>query len=157
MLLDVNNMFSIQQDLAKANAAYLSDRSIDTGPTGTIPSMFQAPGQTSLRRPGNGEPVECIIQVVTTFTTGAGGTLKVDFVIADDAALSTNLTILESSPVIAAATLIAGYRFAVAAKLPDDLITRRFLGLQYTIGTGAMTAGKVTAGLVFDKQTSFTP
>lgn len=157
MLLDKNNLFSIAQDLAKANAVYLSDFSIDTGPTGTIPAMFQSPGQTGLRRVGAGEAKECIIQVVTSFTTGAGGTLKVDLVMADDAALTSNLTVLDSSPVIAAATLVAGYRFAVAAKLPDDLLLKRYIGLQYTIGTGAMTAGKITAGLVFDKQTSFTP
>lgn len=154
MLLDKNNMFSVQQDLAKAAASYLSDKSIDLGPTGTIPSMFQAPGQTNLRNPGNGEPVGVLIQVVQTFTSGGAGTLKAELVMAADAALTSSLVVLEASDTIALATLVQGYKFAIAAKLPDDRVTSRYLGVRYTIGTATMTAGKVSAGIVVDKQTN---
>jgi hypothetical protein len=97
-----------------------------------------------------------LIQVVETFTTGAGGTLRVDGVTADNDALTTNLVVRASSAVIAAATLVAGYKFFVFTELPPGIGDDQFIGLQYVIGTGAMTAGKITAGIVWDKQTSGT-
>ena len=56
-------------------------------------------------------------------------------------------------PSQALATLIAGYQFRLA--VPPG-VSKRYLGLRYTVGTAETTAGKVTAGLVIDKQTNFT-
>jgi hypothetical protein len=156
VLFDKNNRFSYRQDLAKAAAAYLSDKSINVGAVSAIPSMFQAPGTSGLRDVGKGRSVPVLIQVVETFTSGGAGTLKVDGCIADNEAGTSGLAVLASSPAIALATLVAGYKFMVFTELPPGVGAKQFILLQYTIGTAAMTAGKITAGIVWDKQTAGT-
>lgn len=148
MYLDVKNMFSDAQDLAKTNATYLSDKSIDMRATGTVPL-----GGSPLADAGLSD-AEIIAQVTEAFTTAAGGTLQVNVVVADDAALTSNLVILASTPVLAAAGLVAGYQFRVATDIPP-MGTKRYLGLQYVIGTGAMSTGKITAGVVLSRQSTF--
>lgn len=156
MLLDAQSLFSNDQDLAKAAAAYLSDKSIDVGAAGTIPAGFQARG-TAPRDVGKGKAKNVLVQVTETFTSGGAGTLKVELVTADDEALTSNLAVHAVSDVIALATLAAGYQFLVPYALPPGIGADRYVGLRYTIGTATMTAGKVTAGLVFDRQTAGTP
>lgn len=142
MLLDNQNLVSNAQNLAQAAATYLSDFSIDLGATGTIPGLGGSPNSD----PGKAD-IEFLAQVVQTFTSGGAGTLQVNLVMADDAALTTNLTVLASTPVLAKAALVAGYQFRLGCTLPVG-ITQRYLGLQFIIGTAAMTAGKVTAGII---------
>lgn len=116
----------------------------------TVPLARYAPqaGGAPLVDPGRGGLSELLVQVVTAF---AGGTsLQVKLVQADDAALGTNLVVLQESVAIVEASLVAGYQFRLA--LPAGF-TQRFLGLQY-VTVGTHTAGNVTAGLVIDKQTN---
>jgi hypothetical protein len=142
MLLDNQNLVSNNQSLVQAAGTYLSDFSIDLGATGTIPGLGGSPNSD----PGKSD-IEFIAQIVQTFTSGGAATLQVNLVMADDAALTTNLVVLESTPVLALATLVAGYQFRLGHQLPVG-ITKRYIGLQYIIGTAAMTAGKVTAGVI---------
>lgn len=148
MLLDVQNLVSDQQDLAQTAAAYLSDYSIDLGAAGTA-----YPGGSVYKNAGAGMPVCLLCQVVVAFSTGSSPTLVVDLVVADNDALSTNLVVLHSTPAIAAATLVAGYQFFVGGTIPPN-ITKRYLGLRYTIGTATTTTGKITAGLALNLQTA---
>jgi hypothetical protein len=153
MIEDLQDLFSDAQNLAQAAGTYLSDKSKDLQVVGTVPlansGLTQAGGALP-NDPQRGRALSLLCQVVQDFATSAGGTIQVKVVQADDAALTTNLEVLQETVAIAAATAKAGYKFRVG--LPIG-VTRRFIGLQYVIGTGAMTAGKITAGLVMDQAT----
>lgn len=149
MILDLQTILSDDQNLAQAAGTYLSTNAIDLGAAGTVPAGFQARG-TPPHDIGRGAMVELEVQVTETFTSGGAGTLQAKIITDDDAALGSP-TILQSSEAIALATLVAGYKFRLA--LPVG-IAERYLGVQYVIATAAMTAGKVTAGLVADRQTT---
>lgn len=153
MLFDDQNTLSWRQDLAQVAASYFSDRSINVGKAGTIPAAFQSIGSAP-RDVGKGRPVRLLIEVVETFTSGGAGTLQAELVAADDDVLATNLVSVEIGAAIALATLVAGYYFTVAAMLPPGIGAKQFIGCRYTIGTATMTAGKVTAGILWDVQTS---
>lgn len=97
---------------------------------------------------GIGEPMELICQVVTGFTSGGAGTLKVDLVTSALADFSSPTT-LASSATYTMAQLGAG---AQLFRIKMPLGSKRYLKLIYTVGGAAMTAGKVTAGLNLDRQ-----
>jgi hypothetical protein len=65
----------------------------------------------------------------------------------DDEAFGSAVNLV-SSAAVPAATLIAGYQFALST-LPRHL--QRYSRLNYTV-TGAPTAGAVTAGLALDRK-----
>lgn len=146
MILDLQNILSDAQSLVQAAGSYLSTNTIDLGANGTT---FN--GGTPQSDPGKSE-LELLIQIVTTCTSGGAATVQVQLVMADDAALTSNLTVLAESAAIGYATLVAGYQFRVGAVLPG--VTKRYLGVRYVIGTAAITAGAVTAAVVIDKQTN---
>lgn len=148
MLLDVQNLVSDDQDLAKAAGTYLSDKSIDLGAVGTIPGI----GGTPIHDVGRGDCPELLVQVTETFTSGGAGTLQAKLVMADDDALTSNVVVLQETLAIALATLVAGYQFRLCC-VPFG-VTKRYLGIQYVVGTATMTAGKVTAGILVDRQSN---
>lgn len=98
---------------------------------------------------GTGRRINLHVQI-TTAAVGATATLDAKFVCADDAALTTNLTILLTSTPIAVATLVAGYRFRFGS-IPG-VIPRRFLGMQYVVATANFTAGAMYAALCLDSE-----
>lgn len=91
---------------------------------------------------------EVLFQVTTAF---AGGTsLKVDLCNEADASITDASGSVVGSAVIATATLVAGYQFAV--RMPRTLALR-YLGAFYTV-VGTMSAGNLTAAIVLDVQTN---
>jgi hypothetical protein len=95
-----------------------------------------------------GFELDLTVLVNQAFTASGAGTLTVALVAADDTGLSTNATTLWTTAAIGKATLTAGYRLAVAVpRNPAFAKGQRYLGLIYTVATGPMTAGKVTAAL----------
>ena len=87
------------------------------------------------------------VQVDEAFTATGEATLTVDVVQADNAALTTNPVVLYTSGAKAKATLVKdGKKFFIEIGLPKT--TKKYLGLKYTVATGPMTTGKLTAGLV---------
>ena len=85
-------------------------------------------------------------------TAVAGGTsTEIQAVIADDAALSTNVTVVGSSGAIATASLTAGKRVAVPVIPQIGSLGRRYLGVRYVV-TGTNSAGTVTAFYGLDLQ-----
>jgi len=132
MILDLENLFSNNQDLAQTAAAYDST------------NVIQLPKRSSL-----GEPLHLLIQVTETFV-GATATMTID-VETDDNAAFASATTLASTAAIGVATLVAGYEFTIHFVPRAD---EGFLRLEYTIGTATTTAGKITAGLVFGNQTN---
>lgn len=155
-MFDAKSCFSDDQDLSQVVGTYLSDKSIDmwggsarqTTPMGNTPQLdFGA---------GNPIQVEC---VVTEAFVGVGATVLVELVMADDAALTTNLVSLQQAPGgsitvgIPVATLVQKYRFRIGGTLPPGL-SSRYLGLRYRIFTATTTAGKLSAYLALDRTTA---
>jgi hypothetical protein len=91
------------------------------------------------------------LQVTTTF---AGLTaLRADIIVADNAALSTNVTVLGSSGDIPVADLAAGRAFVVElnARLTPPNLGRRYLGIRYT-PTGTGSAGAIFGDFGWETQ-----
>lgn len=147
MLMDKENLVSDDQSLAIAAGSVLSDYSIDLGASAT-----DSLGNTPTSDIGRYLDGHFIVQVTEAFTAGGGAaTLKVELVMADNAALDSNLVVLQDSGAISKATLVAGYQFRLA--LPVG-VSKRYLGCRYTVATNTMDTGKVTAGFVRDRQTN---
>lgn len=127
MILDTENLFS-------------DDQAITT--TADSTNVIQLPANTA-----SGAPLHLLIQVTTTF---AGGTsIAVD--IETDALVSMGSpTNIYTGAVIATATLVAGYEFSVHF-MPRS--NEPFTRLEYTV-VGTMTAGNITAGIVYGHQTN---
>lgn len=151
MLMDKNTLFSDKQSLAQTAGTYLSDKSIDLGAAAT-----DSLGNSPISDIGRGVPIEVLCQVTTAFASSGSATLQVKLVMADDAALSSNLTVLHETAVIAFASLVAGYQFRLGG-MPPPGISQRYLGLQYIVGTATTTAGNILAGLVVDRQSNQNP
>lgn len=147
MLLDKQNMFSDQQALAVAAGSVLSTNTIDLrpattgGPHGTPPSDY-----------GMGNTPEVMAQITEAFTSAGAATLQVQVITADDAALTSNVTIHNQTRTYALAELTLGRRFPLAIKAG---IAQRYMGLRYVIGTATTTAGKVSAGFALGKQAPY--
>lgn len=90
------------------------------------------------------ELVKARAAVTTTFTGLTALTIEV--IVADDAALTTNVTVVGSSGAIPVASLTAGALFAVEMnpRLVAPNLGRRYMGIRYT-PTGTGTAGAIFA------------
>lgn len=102
---------------------------------------------------GPGEDLTFVTTIDTTFTAGGAGTLQIQ-VITSAAGALTSPTVLTETPALALAQLAAG-RTPITIKMPRALLTtapvgQRYIGLQYTVATGPMTAGAVTTNLITD-------
>lgn len=98
---------------------------------------------------GEGAELNLRVGVPTAF---AGLTaLTMEIIVADDAALTTNVTVIGSSGAIPVASLTVGSRFAVGANPRIASKGQRYLGARFT-PTGTGTAGAVIAELGTDIQ-----
>ncbi|WP_288080818.1 Bbp16 family capsid cement protein [Pseudomonas sp.] len=81
-------------------------------------------------------------------TAFAGGTsVQFEIIVADDAALTSNVQVVGASPVVATAGLTAGHSEAVRMNPQIGALGKRYAGARYTV-VGTMTAGTVTADVV---------
>lgn len=147
---DKNTEFSLAQDLAQTNATYTSTNYLDLGAAPTVPGGLVG---TLPIDPGRGRPLQLYCQITTTFTTSAGGTLRVEFVSSASTTISSTPTVHLDTGVLAVTNLTDGFQFPnIRGPLPEHKTYLRYCGMLYIIGTGAMTAGNVTAGLTLDRQ-----
>ena len=119
-----------------------SDNSI-TGQTVTGASAVLSTNTVDLsqaRDVGEGSDLFGRFQIGTAFTGLTA--LEMQVVAADDAALSTNLTVIGTTGAIAVASLTAGARFACDVNPRLASKGQRYLGLRY-VPTGTGTAGAV--------------
>lgn len=132
MLFDKENLFSEDQAIT---ATARSTNVIDLGTAET----------------GPGEPIEVLCQVTEDFDSAADdGTLVVALMTDSDAVIGTGGVVLHQTAAIAEAVLVAGYEFRFSA-IPNGAL--RYIDLNFTVaGSGDFTAGKILAGLLFDKQ-----
>lgn len=133
MLLDAQLAVSTNQVVT---VTAVSTNAIDTG------------GSTPVRNVGWGEEMRMAVQVNATALAAGDATVTFEVIQADDAALTTNVEVLIASAPIGKAALVAGGNPPLDVVLPAN--TRRFIGLRYTVGTGPLTAGTFSAGLVHD-------
>jgi hypothetical protein len=82
----------------------------------------------------------------------AGGTsTNFEIIIADNAALSSNVVVIGASGAIVTASLTLGTNVAVRLNPQIASLGKRYLGARYTV-SGTNTAGKVVADIVTDIQ-----
>ena len=128
------------QSLAGAAGTYTSTNVVDLAGVGT--------GNVA-RDLGQGSGLELVIEVTQTF---AGGTsVQPQLVVADDAAISVNVTPVLLDAPIPIASLVAGALIPLHVDRAAPFAARRYMALQY-ITVGTMTAGAVVAGMVRDIQ-----
>ena len=96
---------------------------------------------------GRGTPLYINTTVDTTVTAAGAATVQIDVISSAVAALTSPTVICSTGP-IPKADLVAGRAPIVLAVAPSNLTTlpkgQQFLGVQYTIGTGPLTAGAFT-------------
>ena len=150
-IMDKGLLFS---DAQAVTATALGDKSIDLWAGNTALPAF--PGRAATAKPifdiGRGNILELLVQVVTAFVSAGGATIQAQLVMADNAELDSNLTVLEETVAVAASTAVAGYQFRLRA-VPQG-VTRRYLGVKYVVGTSTFESGAVTAALVVDRQST---
>lgn len=102
-----------------------------------------------LRDPGvNDGHLYLFGSVKTTFTAAGAATLACDLVTDDNAALASPTTIFSLMAATGKATLVAGYvMFKTPLPIGKIPATEKFIGLNWTVATGPMTAGAVSAFL----------
>lgn len=150
MILDRETLVSNQQTLALAAGSYLSTDSIDLGAANTTPL-----GNTPVTDPGRALRGDILAQLTEDVTSGGAATLEFQLVtgtgVDGSGQINAGLRVEQSTGALALATLKKGYQARLA--MPAGL-TQRYLAVRYVIGDFALTAGKVTSGIVFDKQTN---
>lgn len=97
---------------------------------------------------GSGEAIELVIKVNDLFTAAGDATLTIDVETDNDSAFGS-ANIIASSGAIGKAALTAGSEHL---KIRVPMTTERYLRLNYTVATGPMTAGSLTAGLQLSRQ-----
>ena len=99
------------------------------------------------RDPGNGQVLYVNFVVDELFSTGSSPTAEFRVVSDDTASIhATTMTIHASTGPIAAALLVAGYRFSIPLPVGGPAY-ERYLGVQCLIATATTTTGTVTAWL----------
>jgi hypothetical protein len=156
-MFDKQNCFSWKQNLAQAVGTYRSTYTLDLGTPGKIalPPLLGTEPSAEIDI-GKGEHLEALIMVNEAFTTAAGGTLQAILSMGTgvdgNGDINAGEVTLFDSGVLAVATLVLGYNFKFRCFFPGTKL--KYLQMRYLIATGAMTAGKITAGIVDDRQTN---
>lgn len=118
MMFDVENQLSVAQ--AFTGAATVSTNSYKKG---------SAAQDISIGR-------RMALLLLPTIAQGAGSTLTLEAIQADDAALTTNVEVLNTVTVIAANM---GLGKQLECPIPQNVMTRLYLGARVTIATGTTT------------------
>lgn len=130
MILDKLLMFSEKQAVTTTAA---STDVIELGPI-----------DGTRRDIGVGEPLEFWVTVDTTATASGAATLNVQLQTSTD---NSTWTTIYDSGALALAALTAGKRL-FSAKVPAGV--QKYLRVNYTVGTGPLTAGAFTSGINLD-------
>lgn len=145
MLLDA---FAIFSDAQAITASAASSNVMDLAAPGTPVGWTQA-----IRREiGPGEPIPLVIRVVTAFATLTSLAVKIE---ADNDEAFGSATTVASSPSIAAASLVAGYRFPLNW-IPTG-VYERYLRIYYAVTGSNATAGAIDAFIPSSVQDNYTP
>lgn len=131
MILDAQNNFSINQAVTTtANGT----NDIDLGP------IYAS---NTNRDVGSSDDLYLFVAVTTAFTAAGAGTLTVSLITDTTSAFGASTT-LYTSPALSLAQL-NGRDLPIKVALTRGV--QKYLRIVYTVGTGPMTAGAVTAGI----------
>jgi hypothetical protein len=89
-----------------------------------------------------------VTTVGTTVTAAGAATVQIQFIQSANADLSS-ATIVAQTDAIPKASLVAG--FTITNPIPRG-ITARYIGVNYVVATGPLTAGTFTANILVDAQ-----
>lgn len=124
---------------------------LPTGSSGASTPGYNAGVQANAGRDlGIGGEMWLEVLVITAIAQSANNA-NFQFLTDDNAAMSSPTVLLQSAA-LAAATLVAGYRWLT--QLPASLIYEQYLGLAVLINTTAWTAGTVEGKLLTNIQAS---
>lgn len=137
MILDAQNMFS------NAQAITVTAKSTDT--------IDMGPNSHAKNSQGQENRLEILIYVNTTFTAAGAGTLTIQLRSSPNSDMSSPV-VHDVSDTLALADLVAGNKLRFQPRVPIN--AGRYHDLNYVVGTGPMTAGALTAGVVRDRQTN---
>ena len=98
-----------------------------------------------------GEGQDLFMNFAVTEAFAGGTSTNFEVIIADNAALSSNVVVIGASGAIATADLTLGKNVAVRLNPQIASLGKRYLGARYTV-SGTNSAGKVTADIVMDVQ-----
>lgn len=143
MLMDRSALFSDGQAIT-ATAA--STNLIDLGATGTIYG-YSAP---QVRDVGLGESIPLFVGVTQSFNNLTSLTISIQ---TDDNAGFASATTIWTSPAYTLAQLAVGARYLLPDVLPAG-VNERYVRLNYTVAGTAPSLGKITAGVVADRQSA---
>jgi hypothetical protein len=109
--------------------------------TGTNTSVLSANtvDLSQARDLGEGDP-DLYLRAETIVAASGGTSVEFQAIAADDAALTTNVTVIGTTGAIAIASLVAGSRFAAALNPRIASKGQRYLGGRFVL-VGAVTAG----------------
>lgn len=136
-MLDKQNEFSDSQAVTVT--------AISTNVIDTMPGLRAGPTSNL----GGPESIYLVIEVDTTFTAGGAATLTASLESDSTANLATSPTVHYATAAIPVASLTAKSKIVAPVGLPFGAY-ERYLGVRYTVGTGPMTAGAVSAYLTRD-------
>ena len=94
-----------------------------------------------------GEGHDLFMNFAVTTALSGGTSVTFEIIVADNAALSSNVTVIGSSGAVLTAALGAGTNIAVRFNPLIGSTGKQYLGARYTI-SGTYSAGKVTADVV---------
>lgn len=144
MIFSAQQIFSDDQAIT---ATAISTNVIDLGAPGTPYGGAAALNQDI----GKGVPVNILIQVTVAFATLTSLAITVE---QSAAAALTTPTVLATES-LGVAALVVGTQLHVQV-VPVAHVTRRYMGIRYTVGGSDATAGKITAGITWGNQTNLT-
>jgi hypothetical protein len=98
-----------------------------------------------------GEGGDLFMNFAMTEAFAGGTSTNFEIIIADNAALSSNVVVIGASGAIVTASLTLGTNVAVRLNPQIASLGKRYLGARYTV-SGTNTAGKVVADIVMDIQ-----
>lgn len=141
-MLDKQNMISDQQAIT-VTAVGTNVIKLNGGTPGYTTDTL---GNTVDNDPAKSPELDILITVTEQFA--AAGAATCTFALeADDDPAQGSATTLATTPAIGKAALEPGYQ--VRLQVPPGIAAADVhLGLRFTVATGPMTAGKITAGLV---------
>lgn len=96
---------------------------------------------------GEGEDIYIDFKVPTTFTAGGSATMTIQIITSAAANLGSP-TVIAQTGAIPVASLVSGYRTALRIPPQIGSLGQRYIGVQYTIATGPMTAGAISSRFV---------
>ena len=152
MILDNLTLLSDDQSLVQSAGDYYSDVLNTLGDAGYTTSV-DAPSGVS-KDIGKGYPIELLVQATADMTSGGTATLTVYLETATDEAFTSPVTLLTSETITvdASGANIPAGAYLLPQHVPYGAL--QWLRVKYTIGTAAVTAGTVTAGVVCGHQSN---